>query len=167
VTELKKVMDFMGQKIDSKFREFTSNFMESMEIEESRQEELAMRVTFLEEKLENAIGIIALLFGLMHSIWDHVNNLEDAVMEESDEDTEGKMVSSSSSSDVEPVKNMVATPAPAPLVVHHPLIPIEIPEEFIPPSLHSTPSPPYIQAQEDDPLHSGVPEYWVDPEISS
>jgi hypothetical protein len=32
--ELEKVVDFVGQKIDGKFREFASNFMELMEIKE-------------------------------------------------------------------------------------------------------------------------------------
>jgi hypothetical protein len=165
VTE--KVMDLMGQKIDVKFREFASDFMELMEIEESRWEVLVMRVTSLEEQLENAISMITLLSSLIHSIWDCVNNLEDAVMEESDDDTEGEMALSLSSTDLDPVKNMVATPVSAPSVVHHSLILIEVPEEFIPPSLHSTPSPPYVQAREDDLSHDGVLEYWVDPEVDS
>jgi hypothetical protein len=85
-------------------------------------------------------------------------------MGESNDDTEGEvLLLSFSSTDVEPVENMVAIPVPTPSVFHT-LIPVKVPEEFIPPSLHSTPSPPYIQAREDDPLHDGVPEYWVDPE---
>jgi hypothetical protein len=124
------------------------------------------RVTSLEEKLENTMGMVALLSGLVHSNWDCVNNLEDVVMEESDDNAEGEMASSSSSTDVELVENMVAIPVPAPSVIHQSLIPIKVPEEFIPPSLHSTPSPPYVQVQEEDLLHSGVLEYWVDPEVN-
>jgi hypothetical protein len=89
------------------------------------------------------------------------------MIEGSEDDAEGDVVlSSSSSSDVEPVENMVAIPVPAPSVVNF-LVPIKVPEEFIPPSLCSTPSPPYVQAIEDDPLHDGVLEYWVDPEVDS
>jgi hypothetical protein len=73
---------------------------------------------------------------------------------------------SSSSSDLDPVENMVAIPIPAPSIVH---TLVEIPEEFVPPILRpsssvlSTPSLEYVQALEDDPAHDGIPEYWVDP----
>ena len=72
--------------------------------------------------------------------------------------------SSSSSTDMELVENIVVIPVPAPSVVHT-LILVETPEEFIPPSLCSTPSHPYIQDREEDLLHDGVPEYWVDPGV--
>jgi hypothetical protein len=49
--ELDKVMGLIGQKIDSKFGEFSSDFMEAMEIEESRRRDLEAKVGFLEEKL--------------------------------------------------------------------------------------------------------------------
>jgi hypothetical protein len=86
-------------------------------------------------------------------------------MEESEEG--GQEVVSSSSSDLDPVENMVAIPVPAPSVIH---TLVEIPEEFVPPILRpssavpSTPSPEYVQALEDDPAHDGTPEYWADPE---
>jgi hypothetical protein len=76
-------------------------------------------------------------------------------------------VVSSSSSDLDPVENMVAIPVPAPSVIH---TLVAIPEEFVPPILQpssavpSTPSPEYVQALEDDPAHDGTPEYWTDPE---
>ena len=75
------------------------------------------------------------------------------------------MSSSSSLTDVDLVEKMVAIPVPALSAVHMSLAPIEVPEEFIPPSLRSTPSPPYVQAQAEDPTHDGVPEYWVDPGV--
>ena len=87
-------------------------------------------------------------------------------MEESEEgDAE---VLSSSSSDLDPVENMVVIPVPAPSIIH---MLVEIPEDFIPPVLHlsssvtSTPSPKYVQVLEEDPSHTGVPEYWADPEV--
>jgi hypothetical protein len=160
-------VDLTGQKIDAKFREFASDFMELMEIEESRQKELEMKVTGLEERLEHTLAHVANLSSLLLSVQTQVGDLEDVVMEESDDNAYGEMVSSSLSlsTNVELVKNMVAIPVPAPSIIHHSLIPIKIPEEFIPPSLRSTPSPPYVQAWEDDPSHDGVLEYWVDPEI--
>ena len=45
------------------------------------------------------------------------------------------------------------------------LIPVDTPEEFIPPSLCGTPSPPYIQDRDEDPVHDGVLEYWADPGV--
>jgi hypothetical protein len=83
-------------------------------------------------------------------------------MEESDDNAEGDVASLSESlTNAEPVENIVAIPVPAPSIVHT-LVLVEIPEEFIPPSLHSTPSPPYIQAREEDLSHDGVLEYWAD-----
>jgi hypothetical protein len=74
---------------------------------------------------------------------------------------------SSSSSNLDPIENMVAIPVPAPSIIH---TLVAIPEEFIPPIFRAssavllTPSPEYVQALEDDPAHDGTPEYWVDPE---
>jgi hypothetical protein len=92
--------------------------------------------------------------------------VEDAVMEEFDGVQED--IVSSSSSDLDPVENMVAIPVPALSVIH---TLVEIPEEFVPPILRpslsvvSTPSTEYVQALEEDPLHAGIPEYWADPEV--
>jgi hypothetical protein len=103
---------------------------------------------------------------LILSIQACVAEVEDAVMEESEEGDGGEVVSSSSS-DLDPVENMVAIPVLA-LSVFHTLV--EISEEFVPPilrlslSVPSTPSPEYVQALEDDPAHDGTPEYWADPE---
>ena len=85
--------------------------------------------------------------------------------ESEEEDVE---VLSSSSSDLDPVENMVAMPVPALSVIH---TLVEIPEEFVPPvlwsssSVASTLSPEYVQALEEDLSHIGVPEYWADPEV--
>ena len=164
--ELDKVVGLVGQKINAKFGEFTSDFMESMEIEESHREALSTKGTELEVKLEHTLGHVACLTGLLTNAQTCIQELEDVVMEESNKDGEGEVVSSTSS-DLDPVENVVAIAIPAPSIVHGTLIPIKVPGEFVPPPLHSIPSPPYIQAVEDDPLHSGVPEYWVNPEISS
>ena len=87
-------------------------------------------------------------------------------MEEPEE--EDAEVLSSLSSDIDPVENMVVILVPAPSVVH---MLVEIPEEFVPPilrpslSVTSTPSPEYVQVLEEDPSHTGIPEYWADPEV--
>jgi hypothetical protein len=93
----------------------------------------------------------------MVSLQGRVAELEDVVMEESD-DAKGEVVSSSSS-DLDPVKNMVAIPVPGPSIVQTLIL-----VDFVPPSLHSSLSP-YVAAVEDDPSHDGVPEYWVDPDV--
>jgi hypothetical protein len=104
---------------------------------------------------------------LVLSLQGRISELEDAVMEELDDGVQDEVVSSSSS-DLDPVENMVAIPVPAPSVVH---TLVEIPEEFVPPilrsssSVASTPSPEYVQALEEDPSHAGVPKYWADPEV--
>ena len=80
---------------------------------------------------------------------------------------DAEVPSSSSSSDLDPVENMVAIPIPAPSIVH---TLVEVPEEFIPLilrsslSVASTPSPEYVQALEEDPASHGIPEFWADPE---
>jgi hypothetical protein len=89
--------------------------------------------------------------------------LEDVVMEEAeDEDAEGDTAVSTSSSEFDPVENMVVIPIPPPVI--HTLIPVEVSEAFIPPLLWVTPSPPYIADRTEDPSHNGTPEFWADPE---
>ena len=78
-----------------------------------------------------------------------------------DSDAKGEAAASSSSLDFGPVENMVAIPVPGPSVIHT-LTPI--PDIFIPLSVCSSPSPLYVQAWEEDPVHSGVPEYWAGPD---
>jgi chromosome segregation ATPase len=163
--ELDKVVGLIGQKIDAKFGEFSSDFMEAMEIKENRRKDLEAKVAFLEEKLTDSFLHMSDLTNLVLSLQGRVTEVEDAVMEESEDD--GGEVASSSSSDLDPVENLVAIPVPAPSVIH---TLVAIPEEFVPPILRpslavpSTPSPEYVKAVEDDPVHDGTPEYWVDPE---
>jgi hypothetical protein len=163
--ELDRVVGLVGEKIDVKMGEFSSDLMEALEIEENKRKDLEAKVAFLEEKLVNSLTHTISLVTLILSVQARVAEVEDAVMEESEDDAE--VVSSSSSSDLGPVENMVAIPVPAPSVVH---TLVEIPEEFVPPilrpssSVPSTPSPEYVQALEDDLVHDGTPEYWVDPE---
>ena len=95
-------------------------------------------------------------------------------MEESEEG-DAEVPSSTSSSDLNPVENMVAIPIPAPSVIH---TLVAVPEEFVPPILQSSPSlastpspslastlsPEYVQVLEEDPASHGVPEFWADAE---
>ena len=158
--ELERVVDLVGQKIDVKFREFSSNFMEAMEIKEMQRKDLEAKVASLEARLEHSLAHTADLAALLFSLQSHVQEVEDAVMADSEEDANGDEVRSSSSSDFGPVENMVAIPVPVPSVIHT-LIPVDVPEVFIPPSLHLSPSPLYVEAWEEDPIHDGVLEYWV------
>jgi hypothetical protein len=164
--EMDRVVELVGQKIDAKMGEFSSDLMKALEIEENRRKDLEAKVAFLEEKLVNSLTHMANLTSLIVSVQAHVVEVEDAVMEESEEGDNGEVVSSFSS-DLDPVENVVAIPVPA-LSTFHTLV--EIPEEFVPPilrpslSVPSTPSPEYVQSLEDDPAHGGTPEYWADPE---
>jgi hypothetical protein len=89
--------------------------------------------------------------------------LEDVVIGEAlDVDAEGDTAVSTSSSEFDPVENMVAIPIPPPVL--YTLIPIEVSEAFTPLSLRATPSPPYIADCSEDLVYDGTPEYWVDPE---
>jgi hypothetical protein len=72
-------------------------------------------------------------------------------------DAEGEP--SDSSSDLEPVENMVAIPVPGPSVITT-LVPLD--SEYIPPVLRVTPSPPYVAERSEDPAHGGVPESWAE-----
>jgi hypothetical protein len=164
--ELDRVVGLVGEKIDVKFGELSSDFMEMVGIEEIRRKDLEAKVAFLEEKLTDSLLRMADLTNLVISVQSRLSEVEDAVMEESEEG--GEEVVSSSSSDLDPVENMVAIPVPAPSIIH---TLVEIPEEFVPLILRSssavpsTPSPEYVQALEDDPAHDGTPEYWADPEV--
>jgi hypothetical protein len=126
-------------------------------------------VSGLEERLEHSLTHVANLAALLLSIQSRVTEVEDAVMADSEEEGEGEVLSSSSS-DLDPVENIVAIPIPGLSVVH---TLVEIPEEFVPPILWlsspvpSTLSPPYVQAPEEDPSHNGVPKYWADPEVGN
>jgi hypothetical protein len=161
-----RVVELVRQKIEARTGEFSSDLMETMEIEENHRKDLETKVAGLEEKLEITIAHVANLASLLLSVQSRVAEVEDAVMADSEEDV-GEEVLSSSSSDVDSVENVVVIPVPAPSSIH---TLVEIPEEFIPPilwpslSVPSTPSPEYVQVLEDDPAHNGTPEYWADPE---
>jgi hypothetical protein len=128
---------------------------------------LEEKVSFLEEKFTDSFLRMSNLSNLVISLQSRVSEVEDAVMEESEDD--GGEVASSSSSDLDPIENLVTIPVLAPSIIH---TLVEIPEEFVPPILRpssavpSTPSPEYVEAVEDDLVHDGVPEYWADPEAS-
>ena len=113
---------------------------------EKESEKLTAMTATLKERLRDTITLLS-------SLNNRVMELEDTVME----DTEGEEAGSSSS-DFGPVENMVAIPVPTPSVIHT-LIPVETPVAFIPPTLCESPSPLYVQAQEEDPVYSGVLEY--------
>jgi hypothetical protein len=163
--ELEKVVGLVGERIDAKMGEISGDFLEVMEIEEARWSSSEVKIAALEEKIKVLQGLVALQNGSVISLRVCVEEIEDVMIEDSDVDAEGDTALSTSSSDIDLVENMVVIPIPVPSTIHGALIPIEVPEGFIPPSLCSTPSPPYVQAWEDDPLHNGVPEYWVDPSV--
>ena len=163
--ELERTVSLVEGKIDAKIGEITANWMEALEIEETRRKDLEEKVAFLEEKITNCLLHQADMVNLVLALQGRLSQVEDAVMEEAEgEDAE---VLSSSSSDLDPVENMVAIPIPALSVVH---MLVEIPEEFVPPilqppsSVTSTLSPEYVQALEEDPASHGVPKFWADPE---
>ena len=73
--ELERVMDLVGQKIDAKFREFSSNFMEVMEIEEMQRKDLEAKVASLEARLEHLLAHTADLAALLFSLQPHVQEV--------------------------------------------------------------------------------------------
>jgi hypothetical protein len=75
------------------------------------------------------------------------------------ESSDAKGEPSDSSSDLEPVENMVAIPVPGPSVITT-LVPVD--SEYIPPVLRVTPSPPYVAERSEDPADGGVPESWAE-----
>ena len=146
--ELERVVELMGQKMET----LSSAHTEAMAAEEVKRTALEARVEMLEERLRDTVV-------LLQSFSNHLNEVEGAMVE--DPDTKGEAAASSSSLDFGPTENMVAIPVPGPLVIHT-LTPIS--DVFIPPSVCSSPSPPYVQAWEEDPVYSGVPECWAGPD---
>jgi hypothetical protein len=84
--ELDRVVGLVGEKIDMKMGEFSSDLMEALEIEENRRKDLETKVAFLEEKLVNSLNHTADLVCLVLSVQTCVAEVEDAMMEESEED---------------------------------------------------------------------------------
>jgi hypothetical protein len=160
-----KKMVRQDEELDRVVRLFGERVEEAVASEEARRVALEGKVAFLEEKLTDSLLRWSDLVNLVLTLQNRVGEIEDAMMEESE--GSGPEVVSSSSSDLDPIENMVAIPVPAPSIVH---TLVAIPEEYIPPILRpssaipSTPSPEYVQALEDDPAHGGTPEYWADPE---
>ena len=144
--KMDRVVGHVGEWIDAKMGKFSSDFMEALEIKENLWKDLEMKVSGLEERLEHTLTHVANLAALLLSVQSRVAEVEDAVMADTEDDAEGEVLSSSSS-DLDPVKNMVAIPIPAPSIVH---TLVEIPEEFVPPifrlslSVPLTPSPLYV-----------------------
>ena len=163
--ELERMVSLVEGKIDAKIGEITADWMEALEIEEARRKDLEEKVAFLEEKITNCLLHQADTVNLVLALQGCLTQVEDVLMEESE--GEEAEVPSSSSSDLDPVENMVVIPILAPSVVH---TLVEVPEEFIPPilrsslSVTSTSSPEYVQALEEDPASHGVPEFWADVE---
>ena len=164
--ELERTVSLVKGKIDTKIGEITADWMEALEIEEARRKDLEEKIAFLEEKITNCLLHQADTVNLVLALQGCLTQVEDVMMEDSEKDVE--VPSSSSSSDFDPVENMVAIPIPAPSVIH---TLVEVPEEFVPPilrpspSVASTPSPEYVQALEEDLASHGVPEFWADPEV--
>ena len=129
--ELGRTVSLVEEKINSKIGEITADWVEALEIEEARRKDLEEKVAFLEEKITNCLLHQADTVNLVLALQGRLTQVEDVVMEESEED-DAEVPSPSSSSDLDPVENMVAIPIPAPSVVH---TLVEIPEEFIPPVL--------------------------------
>jgi chromosome segregation ATPase len=156
--ELEKVMGLVGDKIKKEVGKIATEFAEAMDVEEEWRATSEAKVASLEIRLGEALDAISSLTTLVVALQGRVGELEDTVMEEAlDVEGEGTAVSTSSS-EFDPVENMVAIPIPPPVIT---LIPIEVPEAFIPPS----PSPPYVAAHEEDPESHGVAEYWADPAV--
>jgi hypothetical protein len=160
-----KKMVRQDEELDRVVRLFGERMEEVAVSEEAWRVALEEKVAFLEEKLTDSLLHSSDLVNLVLTLQNRVGEIEDAVMEESEGG--GQEVESSSSSDLDPIENMVAIPVPAPSIVH---TLVAIPEEYIPPVLRpslvvpSTPSLEYVQALEDDPAHDGTLEYWADPE---
>jgi hypothetical protein len=161
-TELEKVVGLVRDKIEKEVGKIASEFAEAMDVEEEWRATSEAKVASLETRLGEALDAISSLTTLVVALQGRVGELEDAVIgEASDVDGEGTAVSTSLS-EFDPVENMVAIPIPPPVIM---LIPIEVPEAFIPLSLRSSLSPPYVASREEDPESHGVAEYWADPEV--
>jgi hypothetical protein len=95
--ELDRVVGLVREKIDLKFNDFSNQFLEAVAVEEARRVALEEKVSFLEEKLTDSLLHSSDLVNLVLALQSCVSEVEDAVMEESEE--EGQEVVSSSSSD--------------------------------------------------------------------
>jgi hypothetical protein len=155
--ELDRVTALVGEKIEAGLAGLKAEFQEALEAEGRRFGLLARDLELAKSRLETAQANNELLALWLSNFQICLTNVEDAVMESSDAEGEP----SDSSSDLEPVENMVAIPVPGPSVITT-LVPVD--SEYIPPVLRGTPSPPYVAEQSADPTHGGVPEAWAESE---
>jgi hypothetical protein len=161
-TELERVVGLVGDKIEKEVGKIANEFTEAMDVEEEWRVSLEAKIASLETRLGEALDAVSSLTTLVVALQGRVGELEDAIMEEDSDVNGGGTAVSTSSSEFDPVENMVAIPIPPPVIT---LIPVEVPEAFIPPSLRSSPSPPYVASRAEDPESHGVAEYWADPEV--
>jgi hypothetical protein len=155
--ELDRVMALVGKKIQSGMEDLNTRFAEALELEGWRYGALARDMELVKSWLETAQENNILLVTHLSAFQVRITKVEDVLM--NDLDAEGEPLDLSS--DLDPVKNIIAIPVPGPSMVHT-LVPVEVPSEFIPPPLRVTPSPPYVADRVEDPEHSSVPESWVD-----
>ena len=82
--ELDRVVSLVGEKIDAKIREITSDWVEALEIKENWRKDLEEKVTFLEEKITNCLLHQADTVNLVLALQGRISEVEDAVMEEAE-----------------------------------------------------------------------------------
>jgi hypothetical protein len=121
---------------------------------------LARDMELVKLRLETTQENNILLASRLSAFQVRILEIEDALMD--DANAEGEPLDLSSDHDL--VENIIAILVPGPSMVHT-LVPVEVPSKYIPPSLHVTPSPPYVASYGDNLEHSGVPEYWVDSDV--
>ena len=121
--KLEQTVSLIEEKINSKIGEISADWVEALEIEEARRKDLEEKVAFLEETITNCLLHQADTVNLVLALQGRLAQVEDVVMEESEDEAE--VPSPSSSSDLDPVENMVAIPIPAPSVIH---MLVEVPE---------------------------------------
>jgi hypothetical protein len=158
--ELDRVMALIGEKIQSEMEDIKTRFQEALDVEGQRYGVLARDMELVKSRLETAQENNILLASRLSAFQVRILEIEDVLMD--DANAEGEPLDLSS--DHDPVENVNAIPVPGPSVVHT-LVPVEVPSKYIPPSLHVTPSPPYVASHGDNLEHSGVPEYWVDSDV--
>jgi hypothetical protein len=81
-TEMDKVVGLIGERIDTKFSDFSDQFMEEVVAEEARRVALEEKVAFPEEKLTNSLLRSSDLVNLVLALQTCVSEVEDAIMEE-------------------------------------------------------------------------------------
>jgi chromosome segregation ATPase len=126
--ELDRVTALVGEKIKAAVTNLDTEFRVALETEERRYSALARDVELLKSRLETSQANNELLASRLSNFQIRLTDVEDAVMESSDAEGEP----SDSSSDMEPVENMVVIPIPGPSVITT-LVPVD--SEYIPPVL--------------------------------